>query len=272
MASSACLAGPAARLAAFRPQTAPPLTPPCPVKQQRINIDGSLMEEEKERFSRTELLIGENGLEKLKNVHVAVVGLGGVGSSSAQALVRAGIGELTFIDGDCVSPSNINRQLIAFESTIGKPKAEIMRQMAQSINPGAIIHAFNQFYKDGDFDYLLGRTHYIIDAIDMVSAKLSLIQCAKQRGIPIISAMGCGGRLNPELFKIADIYSTSVCPLCRVMRRELKKRGIASLKVVYSTEEPIKPEKRGVIGSISFTPPAAGLMLAGQAVRDILSL
>lgn len=230
------------------------------------------MEKEEERFSRTEMLIGSDGLEKLKNTHVAVVGLGGVGSAAAQALVRAGVGELTFIDGDRISASNINRQLIAFESTIGKPKADIMRQMAQNINPGAVIHAFNQFYRDGDFDSLLGGAHYIIDAIDMVSSKLSLISCAKQNGIPIISAMGCGGRLNPGLFATADIYSTSVCPLCRVMRRELKKRGITSLKVVYSTEEPIKPSERGVIGSISFTPPAAGLILAGQAVRDILCL
>lgn len=228
------------------------------------------MEKKDERFSRTELLLGQSGLQKLKNAHVAVVGLGGVGGAAAQALVRAGIGELTFIDGDCVSPSNINRQLIAFESTIGRPKAEVMKEMALNINPGAEIHAYTRFYQEGDFNSMLGRAHYIIDAIDSVSAKLSLIQCAVEKGVPIISAMGCGGKLEPGLFKIDDIYSTSVCPLCRVMRRELKKRGIAALKVVYSDEEPIKPAQRGIIGSISFVPPAAGLLMAGEAVKALL--
>ena len=149
-----------------------------------------------------------------------------LGGAAAQALVRAGIGELTFIDGDCIALSNINRQLIAFESTLGRLKAEVMAEIAQNINPDAVLHTFSRFYQDGDFEQLLSGADYIIDAIDMVSAKLSLIQCAVNQGVPIISAMGCGGRLNPGLFKIADIYSTSICPLCRVMRRELKKRSI----------------------------------------------
>lgn len=230
------------------------------------------MKNQNERFSRAELLIGAEDLEKLKNAHVAVVGLGGVGGAAAQALVRAGIGELTFIDGDCIALSNINRQLIAFESTLGRLKAEVMAEIAQNINPDAVLHTFSRFYQDGDFEQLLSGADYIIDAIDMVSAKLSLIQCAVNQGVPIISAMGCGGRLNPGLFKIADIYSTSICPLCRVMRRELKKRGVPALKVVYSLEEPVKAAQRGAIGSISFVPPAAGLMLAGQAIRDIIGL
>lgn len=225
------------------------------------------------RFERTALLIGSEGLEKLDRAHIAVVGLGGVGAAAAQALVRAGVGELTFIDGDIVSASNMNRQLLAFEQTVGLPKAQIMKKIALSINPSANIHSFSQFYKDaGDFERMLSGAGYIIDAIDMVSAKLSLIECARQRNIPIISAMGCGGRLDPSLFRISDIYSTKICPLCRVMRRELKSRDIPSLKVVYSEEEPIRAQTRGIIGSISFVPPAAGLLLAGEAIKDILDL
>lgn len=225
------------------------------------------------RFERTALLIGSEGLEKLIKAHIAVVGLGGVGAAAAQALVRAGIGKLTLIDGDIVNASNINRQLLAFEQTIGMPKAQVMENMSRCINPSVSLRSFSQFYKDaGDFERMLSGVDYIIDAIDMVSAKLSLIECARKRDIAIISAMGCGGRLDPSLFRISDIYSTKICPLCRVMRRELKSRNIPSLKVVYSEEEPIKPQTRGIIGSISFVPPAAGLLLAGEAIKDILDL
>ncbi|MEA4971727.1 MAG: tRNA threonylcarbamoyladenosine dehydratase [Candidatus Metalachnospira sp.] len=235
------------------------------------------------QFSRTELLIGEEALEKLHNAKVAVFGVGGVGGFAVEALARSGIGHFVLIDNDTVSLTNLNRQIIALHSTIGKYKTEVMKQRIADINPNADVEIHDCFYlpenKD-EFDF--SKYSYVIDAVDTVAAKLSIIEEAKKYNIPVISSMGAGNKLNPTMFEIADISKTSVCPLAKVMRYELKKRGINKVKVVYSKEEPLKPlfdiakeeptSKRAAPGSISFIPSVVGLILAGEVIKDIAEI
>lgn len=236
-----------------------------------------------EQFTRTALLIGEENLQKLSRSSVAIFGIGGVGSFVIEALARSGIGALTIVDDDTVSLSNLNRQLIALHSTVGLPKTEVMRQRILDINPHAQVTARDCFYtaeNAGSFPY--SDYDYIIDAIDTVSSKLLLIEHAKAKNVPIISCMGTGNKFDPTRFRIADIYKTSVCPLARVMRRELKKRSVQSLKVLYSEEIPCQPDvsfpnaentahqKRQTPGSMPFVPPVAGMILAGEVINDLL--
>ncbi|MFV9567651.1 tRNA threonylcarbamoyladenosine dehydratase [Thermoanaerobacter mathranii] len=229
-------------------------------------------------FSRTELLIGKEGLLKLKNSTVAVFGIGGVGSFAVEGLVRAGIGKLVLIDGDDVCVTNLNRQIHATTFTIGKPKVDVMKDRILAINPEAQVLTFKEFYSSKNSDKLLSKEYdYVIDAIDRVPSKVDLIAKCTLLGIPIISSMGAGNKLDPTKFEVGDIYQTSVCPLAKVMRRELRKRGIKSLKVVYSKEEPIKNFYRSeakiskpVPGSISFVPSVVGLILAAEVVKDLL--
>ena len=229
-------------------------------------------------FSRTELLIGKEALERLKKSKVAVFGIGGVGSFAAEALPRAGIGKFVLVDKDVVEITNLNRQLIATRKTLGRPKAEIMKERILDINPEAEVTVYQAFYLPETASELIQDDYdYIVDAVDTVTAKIDLVVQAKKRGIPIISSMGAGNKLDPTRFRVADIYSTSVDPLAKVMRRELRSRGIESLKVVYSDEPPIKPmeseektARRHVPGSISFVPPVAGMIIAGEVVKDII--
>lgn len=229
-------------------------------------------------FSRTELLIGKEALERLKKSKVAVFGIGGVGSFAAEALARAGIGKFVLVDKDVVEITNLNRQLIATRKTLGRPKAEIMKERILDINPEAEVTVYQAFYLPETASELIQDDYdYIVDAVDTVTAKIDLVVQAKKRGIPIISSMGAGNKLDPTRFRVADIYSTSVDPLAKVMRRELRSRGIESLKVVYSDEPPIKPmeseektARRHVPGSISFVPPMAGMIIAGEVVKDII--
>lgn len=234
-------------------------------------------------FSRTELLIGSEELKKLSGTTVVVFGVGGVGSHCIEALARCGIGHLVLVDNDTVSLTNINRQSIAYHSTVGRYKTHVMKERIADINPAARTDTFETFVLPDNLEELLGKigsVDYLIDAIDTVAAKLAIAGFAAEHGIPLISSMGTGNKLHAELFEIADISDTSVCPLCRVMRRELKKRGIHRLKVLYSKEQPLTPvcsseeitSKRAVPGSISFVPPVAGLLIAGEAVRDLLNL
>ena len=221
-------------------------------------------------FERTALVFGEAAIKKLNNRRVAVFGIGGVGGYVVEALVRGGVGELTLIDGDTVAESNINRQIIALHSTVGEYKAEVAKKRALDINPDAKITAYNGFYSAvtaSDFDFT--KFDYIVDAIDRVTDKLEIITRAKSAGVPVISCMGAGNKLDPTAFEIADIYKTSVCPLARVMRAELKKRGVESLKVVYSKEPPVKTEQR-TPGSVSFVPSVAGLIIAGEVIKDLI--
>jgi len=221
-------------------------------------------------LQRTELVLGSEALEKLKNSRVAVFGIGGVGGYAVEALVRGGVGKLTLVDGDTIAESNINRQIIALHSTIGEYKAETAKKRALDINPGAKITAYNGFYSAdvaSDFDF--AEFDYIVDAIDRVTDKLEIITRAKAAGVPVISCMGAGNKLDPTKFEVADIYKTSVCPLARVMRAELKKRGVESLKVVYSKEPPVKTEQR-TPGSVSFVPSVAGLIIAGEVIKDLI--
>ena len=218
-----------------------------------------------ERHSRTIKLIGQDGLNRLRNASVIVIGNGGVGSYAAEACARAGIGHLTFMDGDMVAESNLNRQLIALHSTMGRNKAEVMAERAKDISPDAEITALARFYtKDDELD--LTRYDWIIDAIDDVDAKTELICKAKELGVNIISAMGAAGKFGTD-FKVADISKTSVCPLARVMRRRLRDRGIDHLPVVYSEEKPVPRD--GDLGTLSYVPGSAGLTLAGYVIRQI---
>lgn len=233
------------------------------------------------RFQREELLIGKENLDRLKDSHVAVFGLGGVGGFVVEALARAGVGELTLVDFDTVDITNINRQLIATQDTVGKEKAALFKERVLSINPDIKVNAFvekftretaPQFFEAAFYDY-------VVDAIDIVTSKLDLIENAVHKKIPIISSMGMGNKIDPTMIQVADLYKTSVCPLAKVMRRELKSRGIKKLKVVYSTELPIKPAndtgdraKMFNVGSVSFVPSVAGLIMASQIVKDICGL
>lgn len=231
-------------------------------------------------FSRERMLLGEEAVERLQQSHVIVFGLGGVGSFAVEALARAGVGELTLVDHDTVSLTNLNRQLYALHSTMGRWKAEVACERVRDINPDCRVHVIPAFYLPENAQRFWGaRYDYIVDAIDTVSAKIDLACRAQELGIPIIASMGTGNKLDPSRFEVADIYDTQVCPLCRVMRRELKKRDVKKLKVVYSREEPRKPApceeetgKRTVPGSISFVPPAAGLLLAGEVIRALIGI
>lgn len=231
-----------------------------------------------EKFLRTENLIGKENLKKLKNSRVAIFGIGGVGGYVAEALVRSGIGAIDIIDNDMVDITNINRQIIATVSTVGKLKTDVMEQRILEINPEIKIVKHNLFYNSdtaGNFDFT--KYNYIVDAIDTVTSKIELILRANACNTPIISSMGTGNKLNPAELEVADIYKTSVCPLARVMRYELKKRGIKKLKVIYSKEEPIKPKiteeanGRHIPASSSFVPAAAGLIIASEVVKDIIN-
>lgn len=228
-----------------------------------------------EQFVRTELLLGPEAMERLKASRVAVFGIGGVGGHAVEALARSGIGALELIDNDKVSVSNLNRQIIALQSTIGRYKTEVMRERILDINPKADVSIRNCFYLPeaaDDFDF--SAYDYVVDAIDTVTGKISLVLEAKKAGTPIISSMGAGNKLNPGAFEVADIYETSVCPLARVMRRELKRRGIERLKVVYSKEksgELVRKEER-VPGSTAFVPAVAGLILAGEVIKDLTGI
>ena len=231
-----------------------------------------------EAFLRNEMLLGPAALEKLARSHVCVVGLGGVGGHAAEALARSGVGELTLIDQDVYSLSNLNRQLGALHSTIGLPKAEVLAERARDINPDCIVHAVVGRYEAQRREDFFGPYDYLVDAIDLVSCKIDLICACLERGIPVISALGTGNKLDPTLLEVTDLAKTKGCPLARVMRRELGRRGVRHLKVVYSPEEPVPcaaleappPGRRSVPGSVPWVPPAAGLMLAGAVVLDLI--
>ncbi len=225
----------------------------------------------KESMERTAYLIGEEGIARLAGKHVALFGVGGVGGYVAEALGRAGIGALTLVDKDTVSVSNINRQIIATYDTVGRLKTEVMAERLRSINPDLRIECRDCFFLPDTADaFDFTRYDYVVDAVDTVTAKLELVKRAQEAGVPIISCMGTGNKLDPSRFEITDIGKTSVCPLAKVMRRELKKRGITGLKVLYSKEEPMKHEAGAVPGSISFVPSVAGLMIAGEVIKDLL--
>lgn len=230
---------------------------------------------EENQFERTALLLGKASVERLARKRVAVFGVGGVGGFVCEGLVRAGIGAIDIVDKDIVALSNINRQLIALHSTVGKNKVDVLEERLKDINKNLIIKKYKCFFLPETSETFNFREYdYVVDAIDTVTGKIELILKAKEVGVPIISAMGAGNKLEPAGFQVSDIYKTSVCPLARVMRRELKKRGVDKLKVVYSKEEPIKPQfeegEEVVPGSISFVPPVVGLIIAGEVVKDLI--
>lgn len=245
------------------------------------------------QFSRTELLLGKEAMDKLENARVAVFGIGGVGGYVCEALVRSGVGAFDLIDDDKVCLTNLNRQIIATRKTVGQYKTEVMRDRILDINPKADVRIHNCFYlpeNASDFDF--SEYDYVVDAVDTVTAKIELIMRAKEAGTPVISSMGAGNKLDASAFRVADIYKTKVCPLAKVMRRELKKRGVKKLKVVYSEEQPIRPiedmaiscrshcicppgaahkctERRDIPGSVAFVPSVAGLIIAGEVIKDL---
>ena len=245
------------------------------------------------QFSRTELLLGKESMERLANARVAVFGVGGVGGYTVEALVRSGVGTIDLIDDDKVCLTNLNRQIIATRKTVGQYKADVMKERILEINPNAVIHVHKCFFlpeNSDEFDF--SQYSYVVDAVDTVTAKIALVLKAQEAGVPVISSMGAGNKLNPADFEVADIYKTSVCPLAKVMRRELKKRGVKHLKVVYSKEKPITPiedmsiscrsncicppgaahkctERRAIPGSIAFVPSVVGLIIAGEVIKDL---
>ncbi len=234
------------------------------------------------KFDRTKRLLGEDAMIKLKSSHVAVFGIGGVGGHAAEALIRSGVGEITIVDSDEVAESNINRQLIATTKTIGRKKVEVMKEHLLEINPEVKIHVFDCFFLPETkelFDF--SSYDYVIDAVDTVTAKIALVEACREVDVPIVSSMGAGNKLDPTAFEVTDIYKTSVCPLAKVMRKELKSRGIKHLKVVYSKEIPLEPiedekfvsdekrSRRATPGSIAFVPSVAGLILAGEVIKDL---
>ena len=234
-------------------------------------------------YSRTRLLLGDDAMEKLKNAKVAVFGLGGVGGYVVEALARSGVGALDLVDHDTISLTNINRQILATADTVGTDKVEAAVNRVKAINPEIRAVGRKTFYLPetaGEFDF--SEYDYVVDAIDTVTGKLMLVQAAKDAGTPIISSMGTGNKLDPTAFRVADIHETSVCPLARIIRKECRKRGIDKLKVVYSTEDPIKavpedlselPEGRNALpGSVCFVPAAAGMVIAGEVIKDIIKL
>ncbi len=246
-----------------------------------------------DQFSRTELLFGKEAMERLAQARVAVFGIGGVGGYTVEALVRSGVGAIDLIDDDKVCLTNLNRQIIATRSTVGMYKVDVMRDRILDINPACKVEVYKCFYLPEtrkEFDFSLYS--YVVDAVDTVTAKIQLVMDAQECGVPIISSMGAGNKLNPAMFEVADIYDTSVCPLAKVMRRELKKRGVKGLKVVYSKEQPITPiadmksgcetervcssdtqptgkERRSIPGSTAFVPSVAGLLLASEVIQDL---
>ncbi|MBD5527797.1 MAG: tRNA threonylcarbamoyladenosine dehydratase [Lachnospiraceae bacterium] len=232
-----------------------------------------------EQFSRTRLLLGEAAMERLAAARVAVFGIGGVGGHAVEALVRSGIGEIDLIDSDTVSESNLNRQLIATHSTVGRYKVDVMEERIRDINPRAVVHKYQCFFLPENAEqFPFAEYDYVVDAVDTVTAKIELVMKAQAAGVPIISSMGAGNKLDASAFRVADIYQTSVCPLAKVMRRELKKRGVRQLKVVYSQEPPLTPGysdekppagRRAIPGSVAFVPSVAGLIIAGEVVRDL---
>lgn len=224
-------------------------------------------------FARTELLLGGESMERLAAARVAVFGIGGVGGHAAEALARSGVGAIDLIDSDTVDLTNLNRQIVALHSTIGSYKTEVMRDRIYDINPACRVTTHNCFYlpeTKEEFDFT--QYSYIVDAVDTVTAKIQLVMEAQQKGIPVICSMGAGNKLNPAEFQVADLFATSVCPLARVMRRELKKRGVQSLKVVYSKEEPIETGCRNIPGSAAFVPSVAGLIIASEVVKDLAGM
>ncbi|MBP3603502.1 MAG: tRNA threonylcarbamoyladenosine dehydratase [Lachnospiraceae bacterium] len=237
-----------------------------------------------DRFVRTEMLFGSAAMEKLHNAHVAVFGIGGVGGYVTEALARSGVGTFTLVDNDKVARSNINRQIIATNETVGRDKVSVMRERILAINPAAKVNTYTCFYLPGnasEFDF--SQYSYVVDAIDTVTAKIDLVMQAKEAGVQIISCMGTGNKLDPTKLEIEDIYKTSVCPLAKVMRRELRKRDIKMLKVLYSKEEPRVPRedflsqeerkgRRAIPGSTAFVPPAAGLIIAAEVVKDLAEM
>lgn len=229
-----------------------------------------------EQLSRTELLIGKEKVEKLRKAKVAVFGIGGVGSYVVEALCRSGIENFILVDKDVVDLSNLNRQIIATRKTIGKSKVEVSKERILEINPNAKVKTIKEFFSTNSKDLFDNGVSYVIDCVDTVTAKIELVVRAKKLNVPIISCMGTGNKLDPTKFEVADIYKTSVCPLAKVMRKELRARNINSLKVVYSKEEPInlynKPKKgeKQIPGSISFLPSVAGLIIAGEVIKDII--
>ena len=224
------------------------------------------------QFSRTENLIGADALKKLKNCHIAVFGVGGVGGYVVEALARAGVGNIDLIDSDCVDITNLNRQIIALHSTVGKLKVEVMRDRILDINPNATVNVFPiLFLPENSAQFDFSKYDYVVDAIDNVTAKIELAVKCQETNTPLIASMGTGNKLDPTKFEVTDIYKTSVCPLAKVMRYELKKRNVKKLKVLYSKEEPIKNsvDPRTPM-SISFVPSAAGLIIAGEVIKDII--
>lgn len=248
------------------------------------------------QFSRTQLLLGQEGMEKLYRARVAVFGIGGVGGYTVEALARSGVGTLDLIDDDKVCLTNLNRQIFATRKTVGQYKVDVAQQRILEINPKAVVHTYKTFYAPQtaeQFDF--SQYDYVVDAIDTVTGKLDLVEQAEKAGVPIISSMGAGNKMDPTAFEVADIYETSVCPLARVMRKELKKRGIKKLKVVYSKEPPMTPiedmaiscrtncicppgtarkctQRRQVPGSNAFVPSVVGLIIAGEVVKDLTSM
>lgn len=246
------------------------------------------------QFSRTQLIFGKENMEKLEKARVAVFGIGGVGGYTVEALARSGIGTLDLIDDDKVCLTNINRQILATRKTVGQYKVDVAKERILDINPKAVVNTYKTFYMPdtrNQFDFSV--YDYVVDAIDTVTGKIELVMQAEEAGVPVISSMGAGNKVNPAMFEVADIYHTSVCPLAKVMRRELKKRGIRKLKVVYSKEKPIKPvddlevscrtncicppgtertctARRDIPGSNAFVPPVVGLIIAGEVIKDYL--
>ena len=222
----------------------------------------------KEQFERTSLLVGEEAISKLNNSKVLIFGVGGVGGYVAEALARTGVGSITIVDKDTVSESNINRQIIALHSTVGRDKVDVLKERMLDINPDIQVDARKCFFlPDNAHEFDFSQYDYIVDAVDTVTAKLQIIVQAKEAEVPVISAMGAGNKVHPEMFEISDIYKTEMCPLAKVMRRELKERGIKKLKVVYSKEKPVY--KGDVPGSIAFSPSVAGLLMASEVVREL---
>ncbi|WP_405293522.1 ThiF family adenylyltransferase [Methanobrevibacter sp.] len=233
-----------------------------------------------EKFSRTEMLVGNDGMEKLKNSKVAVFGLGGVGSFVCEGLARSGIGNFILIDYDRIDESNINRQLIATTDTLGEYKIDLMKDRILKINPDANVEVYREFYMaDSEIDIITGDLSYAVDCVDTIMAKIAIICKCKELDVPVISSMGTGNKLDPTMFEVADIFETSVCPLARIMKKDLRKRNIEELKVVYSKEQPINTndctinknnKKYKVKGSVSFVPSVAGLIIAGEVIKDII--
>lgn len=222
------------------------------------------------QFERTELLLGKEAMEKLAASRVAVFGIGGVGGYVCEALVRSGVGAFDLVDNDKVCLTNLNRQIIATRKTIGKYKTEVMKERMLEINPEADVRIHQCFFlPENGAAFPFEEYDYVVDAVDTVTAKIELVMRSQAAGVPVISSMGAGNKLDGSQFRVADIYKTRMCPLAKVMRRELKKRGVEKLKVVYSEEEPIRTERRDIPGSVAFVPSVAGLIIAGEVVKDL---